>query len=169
MKKFDISRHLPPGLSFSEERSFFLIGAIAAGVYSLLFFVRFSNALSDLYETERLTGKRVLIDGAQMQPFETLYGGLSTGFYLLAAAMLFWALRHYLYHWQASKSVYLMRRLPNRLEWHRRCLSVPSAMALFCLAAAVLIPALYYGIYCLITPASCLGVQSFASFWRAIV
>lgn len=55
-----------------------------------------------------------------------------------------------------AKSIYLMGRLPDRWELHRRCLTLPLGWLLSAVLLPVLTLLVYYGIYYLITPAACL-------------
>ena len=59
---------------------------------------------------------------------------------------------HYLYHYQGSRSIYLMRRLPDRWELLRRCIALPLCGALAALLTGLLITLLWAGIYLLATP-----------------
>ena len=84
---------------------------------------------------------------------------------LLPLVFLLW---HYAYHYQGSRSVYLMRRLPDRWEYHRRCLAIPAATVA---ATAVLLAgslALFYGAYMLFTPAACVVPGQWAEIWRVL-
>lgn len=169
MRKIDLSRHMPPGLEETEERNFFRFSLSAATVYSMLFFIRFFSALSELYAVDRMTRERVLLEDAVMTDFAELYSGLWRGYAILAAAMIFFILRHYLYHRRGTKSIYLMRRLPNRWELHRRCLTLPAAGMGICLLAAVLTLVLYFGFYMLVTPDVCIAPGQWQKIWRIFV
>ena len=62
----------------------------------------------------------------------------------------------YLYYYQGSKSIYLMRRLPNRWEMHRRSITLPFAAFVIAVMTEIALWLLYYGIYLVCTPAQCL-------------
>lgn len=84
--------------------------------------------------------------------FDDLLSPALIPFAVTAGGMLALALVHVLSHYQGSRSVYLMRRLPDRRELWRRCLSVP---LLGLGAAAVLAAALggaYFWVYRTCTP-----------------
>lgn len=63
---------------------------------------------------------------------------------------------YYTYHYQGSKMMYLMKRLPDKWEVHRRCWTLPLAgTALLCVWMLVL-RMLYFAIYMVCTPSQCL-------------
>ena len=96
-------------------------------------------SFSATIEAEVLAYARIMPSGItyRFQTFAEIAGSALLPMALLAAAMPFLAAWHYLGHRQGGRSDYLMRRLPDRWEFHRRCLSLP---ALF-LAAALLLTA----------------------------
>ena len=79
-----------------------------------------------------------------------------TGFSLLFLGAAILAAYNYSGFRNGSKSYYLMRRLPDKWEYHRRCLALPLAATL---AGLVLIPVLmglFYVLYLHATPEQCL-------------
>lgn len=164
MKLPEFSRHAPLGFDLSIERGFYLTGLICATVYSMGFFVRYVNALDELYAYENR--ERFLLDTAVMPDFVDLLGGALWGFLALAVAMLAFAVYHYAYHRQGSNAFYLMRRLPKRFELHRRCLALPIGAALGCALCAFVLLLLYFGIYLLFTPRECVQPEQWYKIWR---
>jgi len=162
----DFSRLMPPGLDFAPEGKFTLFAFGASAVYSALFLLRYADAYGALFRVDRITRERTLIEGAVMKDFAELIRGTGIGFFLLCGCMVFFIVRHYLYHWRHAKSIYLMRRLPRRSELHRRCLTLPAVGILLSLLCAFLILLLYYGIYMLITPEICLTDGQWQKIWR---
>lgn len=144
----------PVGCRISGE-----ICAAAAGLFAAAFItfasfgVRFSEALSGLYD--KVHPDR-LIAAAAMPSFRQLLAGSLTGFYAFLAILPLWALFHYLLHFRESKSIYLMRRLPQKSELAKRCLSAPAAAAVIALITALLSVLLCFIAYCLLTPAPAL-------------
>ena len=63
-------------------------------------------------------------------------------------------------------SIYLMRRLPDRWELHRRCLVFPFAGLVLCVAAAFLTVVLCYACYMIATPEICLTPGQWQKYWR---
>ncbi len=160
-----LSRHTPPGADLHPQWRVLSMGGVVSWLYSLGFIFRFADAWSQLYSYDRVSGKRVLQEGVIMPDFIQLLDNALLGFGLLAIVMIGFCIFYYTYHRQGSRSIYLMRRLPDRWELHRRCLSLPLLTATLCIAAAALLLLLYYGIYCLATPESCLRPGQWQMIW----
>ena len=91
-----------------------------------------------------------------MEPFLEVLDGALLGFAATALLMAGLALWHLLYHYQGSRSIDLMRRLPRRSELPVRCLAVPVAGALGAGALAAILFGVYWMVYRLCTPAAAL-------------
>ncbi len=163
MKKLDLSRYAPPGLNLKPGRQVFITGAAASALGSLTFFARYFSARSTLYGYDGAV--RVLLPDAVMPDFFPLLGNALYGFLILSLCMLGFIVYHYAYHRQGSRSIYLMRRLPNRFELHRRCLTLPLLAALLSLLFALLLILLCYAIYMLATPRECLTPHQWQRIW----
>ena len=160
MKRPDAARWAPPGLDTSGERRVFRWGMFLSLLVSFLFFPRYFFALNELYSG--IGQNRRLIPGAVMEPFGSVLDCVLCGFLVTALVMAGFLLRHYAYHWQGSRSIYLMRRLPDRWELHRRCLAQPLFFMALCVLAALALLLLYYILYVTLTPAECLPPE----LWR---
>ena len=75
------------------------------------------------------------------------------------------AIYHYACHYLGSRSIYLMRRLPDGWELWRRCLTVPALLAVLCLGAIELLTILYFLVFLLLTPPPCLPAEP----WRQLL
>ncbi len=167
MKNIDLSRHLPCGFPAKMEQKA-LGGVLGAAIgLTVPLAVRISNAKGDLYTYRG--SKKVLIDGMMMPNFIDLVEHAFLGFFIAMLLALAFALYHYAFHYQGSKSIYLMHRLPNRFELHRRCWTVPVAAALIIAAVMVLTFLFYFAIYLLVTPDGCLGSGQWQKIWSVIV
>ena len=156
MAKLNLTHYLPLGIDEKKEcKTYGIILALAAG-FSLVFFIRLSVKYQVLFEWDYKTGTNLLRENAQMPLYTEILRGALNGLYGLAIASLLGILRNYASFWQGSKSIYLMRRLPDRFELHRRCLVLPIAEAVISLLAAVILFFLYYAIYIAVTPEQCL-------------
>ena len=150
-----LSRYAPAGFPIHQEIRIFLITLGVSTLYSFGFLKRYLEARAELFETT-VTGEKILLISAKMPRMTSLIHDAFLGFILigiLAAAGIFY---HYLFHKQGSKSIYLMKRLPNRLELHKRCIALPVLGMAVSLIAALLLFLLYYGIYQIFTPSMCL-------------
>lgn len=156
MKKFDWNRSLPAGIRWEEVRQKISLGLGFAGVWSLGILYRYLVIRSSLFYTSP-AGKVEIFHDARMPAFDSLVYGLPlAGFGCYFGAMLLAVGYFYLYHRMGSMSVYLMRRLPNRWELHRRCWTVPVLGALAGLVLLGMLLGVYYLIYRFCTPAQCL-------------
>ena len=68
--------------------------------------------------------------------------------------LLVW--RYYHYHTEGSMSVYTMRRLPNKWEYHRRCWKQPILSAIAELLFYAILIGLCWFTWRTETPAACL-------------
>lgn len=156
--KIDWKRYAPVGLDAGNEIRWLGAGLLVASLSSILIFSnQYSDALAWLYY--RSAGMlHVLKPDAVMTGFYELILGCDVVFSLICLVMPLLAAYHYWYHYQGSKSIYLMRRLPQREELHRRCLSIPAAGLIGSLALQGLLGVIYYLVYILCTPEQCLPV-----------
>lgn len=104
--------------------------------------------------------------GAVMTDFGVLMEGTMRWFLVAAVLLVVLMGLHYGHHRFRSKSVYLMRRLPDRWEYHRRCLALPLAGLALCGVLAFACLCLCYAIYMLATPAVWLTPDQWQKIWR---
>lgn len=151
-------KHAPVGLDGGQEAKTILVGLIVASLWGIFDFAgAYTNALSNLYY--RYAGlKSTLIPDAVMEDFSVLILGSDFLFDLICLAMPLLAVWHYVYHYRDSRSVYLMRRLPDRWEFHRRCLMIPMGGLVASLSCLGVLGIAFYLIYILCTPQQCLPV-----------
>lgn len=116
----------------------------------LVFLIHFEQAKIPLYAS---LADRILDQGTHIVPFVHIFGRGLLGFWIVALCVVLLPLFHYLWHWQGSKSIYLMRRLPRRSELWRRCLAGPAVLLAITVAAAALIVLLCMLLYQTLTPA----------------
>lgn len=160
MKFFDPKRHLPPGWDWENLRAGLLWGH-GASLASLFIFVnRYLDSRASLYShIQQLDGTLVkqLIPGRTVAPFWTLLAGMP-----LWGMWIFWILmgvqvwRHYSCHTRDSMPIYLMRRLPDKWELHRRCWTVPVLACLVELLVFAVGIGLCWLLWYVATPAGCL-------------
>ena len=163
MRKF-FSRCTPPGVDAAREcRHLILWLSLAAG-FSLGTLANYLNARADLYET--VAGVRMLCEGAVIEDFNRLTGAYFQGFTLLIPAFLGLAVFHYTYYRRESMSIYLMKRLPDPAERHRRALTLPLLAVAATAVLAVLLRGIYFAVYLLATPKICLPDEVWQQLWR---
>lgn len=157
----------PPGYGLWHEMRVFLWGLCFSILYSVGFVVRFNDARNGLYNF--LGGKKTLLTDVLMPDMGELLGSALAGFLILALCMSATIFFRYAYFWQGSKSIYLMRRLPDKTQLHRRCLVQPLIACGLCLLAAFIMLLLYYGVYMFFTPKECLMPNQWQKLWSVIL
>lgn len=139
MKKRTIrwDRLVPPGMNGRREA-----GQLAAGLAVGLVWNAAAFLVPFLQEYERLMWVQ-----AAFEPFDRLLRSALIPFALLAGWMVALALVHLLSHYQESRSIYLMRRLPDRWELWRRCLTLPLTGLAVVLILTLGLSVLYFWLY----------------------
>ena len=155
MKMIDLSKFAPPGTIIKEEAKRLGLGLVAATCIAVLIY---GVSLRDAYDFlfDRVGGDRVLRPDAMMMPFNVLLGRSLSFFYIMALCSLLAAVFYHLSYYMGSKSIYLMRRLPQRWELIRCDFTLPLLGALISLLAAFLLKLLFLAAYYIVTPAQCL-------------
>ena len=159
MKTFDPKRHLPVGWEWENTRTGMIWGHILSGLSLFGFFGRFSDALDALYfhrEGPNGTLIPVLDPTRTIAPFSELTRGTPLfGLWIFLAVMPILVWRHYRFHTQDAMSVYTMRRLPDRWEYHRRCWTQPVLSAITELILYAVLIGLCWLVWYFATPAPC--------------
>jgi len=164
MKKIDWNSLVPLGMDGKTIRNRMLTVLSISAVWSLQFIWKCGMEVNGLYYINWT--ERVLQPGAQMRWFSELVDGAFVLFGLTALSMLIIAVILYLYHFQESKSIYTMRRLPKRSELWRRCLAIPGGCAAACLILSTVLLLLYFWFYHWITPEPCLQPGQWQHLWE---
>ena len=165
VKNFTV-RYSPPGAELKSEWVVYLFGNITAFAVSLMFFASYASARSELYNYDRVQKKYILNEAATMQGFSDILGGYLLGFVLIGVIMLSFIIFRYSYYRQGSKSIYLMKRLPERNEIHKRAIPLPVIASLSCLIYAFILRFFYFAVYMIATPNKCLPAGAWVELWR---
>lgn len=169
LPKPDLARLVPPGFPLDAELGFFWLGCIGAALYGLYVYAsHYSAASRQLYGFVGHT--KQLIPGAVMPDFVTLLPGVFTLVPVLIFVLIVgFGLSHYqFFYLGGSRSIYLMRRLPDKWELPRRCLALPLAEAAIVLLTAALLFLLCFLQYLTQTPPECLTPHQWAKIWSVI-
>lgn len=162
-----LAKLLPPGTNANQEISACLLLLFVELGISFGYLFEFSTALGNLYYTKG--GKRYLWSDALMPTLDELLWGKLFGFAILVAGCIALAAGHYAAFYRESKSIYLMKRLEDSTELHRRCLTLP----VLCLCCGILLFFTLVGLYALLyyrlTPAQCLPASQTLKLWRCIL
>lgn len=163
--KLNIERYAPPGVNVKNELLAYMWCNILAVVYSMGFVFRYIDAFDRLYVYVNF--ERILNENAKIESFSDLIGNGFICFYIPVIAAAAFMVYHYIYHYQISKSIYVMKRLPKRTELFKRCVSLPVAAMIASVAVLIVTMLLYYGIYNLCTPKICLyDDMAIVEVWR---
>ena len=160
-KKFRLEDYLPVGYDARYEITYFFIGMALSVLWGSLYFQRLYNDWYYLWEMKWVNGELVrtkVLEDAVMRSFEELFFRPNSlaGFFIVGCIMLGLMAGHYVYHYQISKSIYVMKRLPDKWEFYRRCFALPLLGLILSLLAA----GVFYGIsefvYYYVTPPECI-------------
>lgn len=169
MKEF-LRKNQPPGYRFKSDIYIIGITYLYGVLYSMTrFFTSFNNHKSWLYEYVS-SYKKVLIEDAEMPDFlyildNSLYPILAFGFIMLC----FTIVPRYLSYYRGSKSIYLMKRLPDRFEMHKRALTLPIiCFAVFMITALILF-FVFYAHYMRNTPPEALQPDQWRKIWSVLL
>lgn len=153
--KIDLKKYDPPGMETDKEQGILVGGTVLTLIISLVYFWdRYASAYRRLWDY--YNGNTKILGNDPMEPFFELFGRSLGGYLIVILCMLAGVAVRYAYYWQGSKSIYLMRRLPDRKYLHRTCWVVPLIRIEMCVLVAVASVLLCFVIYVTMTPAECL-------------
>lgn len=108
----------------------------------------------------------VIKGGEIFSSFSWMMEGVMAPFLYLMAIIMLMVIFHYLYYYYESKSIYLMKRLPKRIEIHRRSFALPLTLVALCLMMTLLLSMIYFGWYHLWIPGRCIEPGQLGQFLR---
>lgn len=149
-----IRNRIPVGFKADSEIWIFISAIIIGIIRSLLFFYVYTVDYNSLFEF--VNGEKILISGSYMTYFYEIIDGCFNGFLIAIFIFIFLIFYHYMYHFKDSKSIYTMKRLPNKSELHIRCLSVPLTGIALSAALSIGLLLAFYFYYMAKTPPECL-------------
>lgn len=138
----------PIGVPMGESPWFFWTGKISRGWQTITQWIM------------------VVKEGDTLPSFSWVMEGVMAPFVYLMIILLLLSVLHYLYYYHESKSIYVMKRLPNRMEIHRRSFALPLTMLVVCLVTVLLLTVIYFGIYHLFVPDRCVEPGQWERFFR---
>ena len=146
-----IKKFIPVGIKPETELWIYGSGIALSVLSSLFYFVTYYGSYNAMFNY--YGNKKVLIEGASMPDFWSLIdGGVFDVFKIWIFAFLAMIAVHYGYHYRESKSIYTMRRLPNKYELHIRCTALPLSATAVSLILSFILLIIYYVHYMTVTP-----------------
>ena len=143
---------VPPWSDGVAHLQICLVALIGPSLISLgIFHAELQETLNILCVWQDAT-QRVFPPGRMMHDFVTLLHGVWPLFWVpLVTAVILGVVNRHGFS-QGSKAVYLMRRLPDRWEYPRRCFALPLLILLLGMALTVLVLLACWGLYTHFTP-----------------
>ena len=146
----------PVGFDAAGEIRIFGFGTPLCTLFSLEFFIKLNNEIGNLYF---INGKTKYLDPKAVMPsFREVLGGSLLPFAALFLVLLSYIFLHYEYHKRGSKSIYLMKRLPQKNELAKRCITLPLILSLTVLILAAILFCIFYFVYFIKTPEGLIAV-----------
>ncbi|MBR5423901.1 MAG: hypothetical protein IK108_07815 [Clostridia bacterium] len=155
----------PPGMNVKAEKPLTVICLILSALWETLSFLSNYTYERDALFTVR-NGKRMLLQGAEISDFASLDFGMVWGFYATILIIAGFTVFRLAYFYQGSKSIYLMRRLPQKGETAKRVLALPALWIAGTALIMLLFTGLMAAVYLLATPKGCLPAQPFKDVWE---
>lgn len=159
-----LTKNAPPGFDTDKEVRMYITGLVLMLVFSLNFFWDYYDAYDALFHWVK--EEKVLLTGVVMQNFSEILGDNLRGFYLYCIVIAVMVLQHYWYYYQGSKSIYVMKRLKNPMEIHRRAWVIPLLGIVVTLLIAFVVMMLYFEFYMIVTPKQCIAPGQWQNIWR---
>ena len=161
MRRIDWTRWAPAGVNGRREAGWLLAGlGLSAAVGAAAFLRRLCRAIRYAAEYG--------LAGETIPGFPEVLGRSLMGFPLVLIAAAGLAVYHVDLHYRGSRSIYLMRRLPDRWGLLRRCGAIPLAGAGAGLLLWGLLKLLFLALYVWLTPAERLGADYTGGLWAVL-
>lgn len=141
--KNKIKYYAPIGISFKTIFWFLVLQYGIVILQSLTFFPMFSEALYAQKEWSIEMGRV-----AEMESFVIISRYSFTYVrYACLGCLIALGMMNFTHHHKESKSVYLMKRIPNKYEFFRRVMTIPMVSSALLLVIAFLLLCIYYMVY----------------------
>lgn len=170
--KTKIKKLAPVGFSVKTELVLFALSYIFATAYSILLFCdRFFNLGNYMLTRhyEKNNSPKIYPEGTLAANFNKFIDDIFLLFLVSAMLMCVFCILHITYHYQNSKSIYLMKRLPKKSEYYVRCLTLPLTGIILCAVTVVLLVNIFYLIYITQIRPEFLPENHIESLWRYFV
>jgi len=162
-------KYAPPGTDVKRELIYYAVfGFVFIFCLSLNFLFSYFSDLNSLYMYDH--GRRILIEeGAKIEDINILMRQSFAGYWGFAFSCVVMAIVHYISFTNETKSIYVMKRLPDAKELHVCCLTLPVLAFLAGTLLTALLMLSYVQIYYHVTPAECLPEFTGFDIWGALL
>lgn len=154
------------GTELMKRLSGFLLTALLLS--ALILWLRLYQNWQSLYHPRTggyLTGQMMPTYRYLLGPESSVFSlSVCFPFVLLAMGMVLLAVWNYLGFYRKSKSIYLMRRLPDRWEVPRRCLTLPLLTVLAGVLLSLLLALLFLPLYLTLPPQEAIPPDALSFF-----
>ncbi len=159
-----IEKFFPLGFPYKMELSLCWLSCAFTIGYSFIFFLQYEDSYDYLFENY---GSKVFLKPDSVMPdFYSLVSDCFT-FYLAPFLLFFaFAVFHWVYHYQHSKSIYLMKRLPQKGELYFRCFALPAIETVVYILIFFVLLFGFYFYYMNETPSSCIAPDQLQKLWE---
>ena len=162
-----LTKNAPPGADILIQTNQYFAGLIGVVLWSWGFLFRYSDAYNGLFYIDEFG--RHFHEQAMMPEFHMLMGSCLLGVWITILVLLACILLNYHSFHQGSKSIYLMKRLPNPMELHRRCILLPALGIAGCLLVREFLIIFYFAVYMLVTPDRYLPPDQWQKLWSVLL
>ena len=107
----------------------------------------------------------IIHGGRQIEKLNTLLQGILWWMIIAVTVFIVYAVYYYRVYYQRH-AVYLMKRVPDRFEMHRRCLTVPIILTVEAIIIAVILVLYCKYLYYRYTPEMYLPANGTINLWR---
>lgn len=173
--KLDLKRYAPPGYPLDRDLGLFWLSLTsAAAISAFRFILKVDECSRYVFRKGGVTRANydptlLRSPGAKMPNCVEFLPDIFYPYLIVIPVLLLIVLLRYLYFDQGgSKSIYLMRRLPDKWELPRRCLALPLVWAALALVISILVTTLCFTFYILNMPVDVLEPNQWAKIWSVI-
>ena len=138
---------LPVGYNVKKVKTALLWGYIISAAFSAI--VYFSNLIvnyNNLFYYDE-AGNRLLRTNVKMASFHLLRERAFDFFLIFVFMLLVFSIYNFIYHYIGSKSIFTMRRLPQKYELIKRCVTVPVIFIILSFVSVIVLNSVYFSIY----------------------
>ncbi|MBQ3136196.1 MAG: hypothetical protein IJB74_01805 [Clostridia bacterium] len=163
-----IKKIIPVGYKPEKELWIYCSVILMAILRSLFYFISYYSAYNNMFHD--YGDKMVLIENITMVDFCNIIAD-GTFDVFKVAIFIFLAMIgvNYGYHYRDSKSIYTMRRLPNKYELHIRCIALPLTAIIISIILSFALLMVFYCHYMTVTPDELLLPAQWEKLWDYII